>query len=61
MLVKKFREHKIVTQNSFSRVKSKHYVYDRKINELQARIKELESLLEILETPKIYTKKKKKR
>ena len=61
ILVEKFKDHKKVTRNSFSRVKSKHYVYDRKINELQARVKEMESILEILNEPKIKIKKKKKK
>jgi len=60
ILVDKFRQHKITTQSSFSRVKSKHYNYDRKINELQARVKELEAILEVLNEPKIKIRKKKR-
>lgn len=58
ILVEKFRQHKVATQNSFSRVKSKHYVYDRKLNELQARVKEIELIMENLNEPKIKIRKK---
>ncbi|MFH1592260.1 MAG: hypothetical protein ABIB47_02750 [Candidatus Woesearchaeota archaeon] len=60
ILVEKFRHHKRTTQTSFSRVKTKHYNYDRKINELHARVREIESLLEALNEPKIKIKKKRK-
>ena len=61
ILVEKFKLHKKVTKTSFSRVKNKHYVYDRRINELQARVRELESTLEALqELPVIKVKKKKR-
>lgn len=63
ILVDRFREHKKITNNSFTRVKSKHHNYDRKINELNARVKELELILEVLNAPeiKVRTKKRKKR
>ncbi|MEK6922272.1 MAG: hypothetical protein AABX08_00550 [Nanoarchaeota archaeon] len=60
ILVEKFKQHKQATNVSFLRVKDKHYNYDRKINELQARVKELEFILEILNAPKIKIKKKKR-
>jgi len=58
ILVDKFKEHKRATENSFFRVKNRHYLYDRKINELQARVKELELTLETLNELKIRIKKK---
>ncbi len=58
ILVGKFKEHKNNTENSFFRVKSRHYTYDRKINELQARVKELELTLEALNELNIRVKKK---
>ena len=60
LLVERFKEHRRVTKTSFSRVKSKHYIYDRKINELHVRVKELESMLEVLQIPKIKVRRKKK-
>ena len=58
ILVDKFKEHKKLTKTSFSRVKTRHYIYDRKINELQARVKELETLHEVLNMPQIKKKKR---
>ena len=58
ILVDKFKEHKKTTENSFFRVRNRHYIYDRKINELQARVKELELTLEVLNELKIKVKKK---
>ena len=62
LLVERFKDHKVITKTSFSRIKTRHYGYDRKINEMQARIREIESTLEVLqETPKLKIKEKKKR
>lgn len=61
LLVEKLREHRKATKTSFSRVKSRHYGYDRKINELQARVKELESILEVLQVPEIRVKRKRRK
>ena len=60
ILVEKFKEHKVATKQGFSRVKSKHYYYDRRFNELHARVKELEGLLETLQEVPIKINKKKK-
>ena len=69
ILVEKFKEHlndyKIElrqqsTKSGFSRVKARHYFYDRRFNELNARVKELENILETLNENPIKIEKKKK-
>ena len=58
-MVDKFKEHKLATKTGFSRVKAKHYFYDRRFNELNARVKELENVLEAVQETPIKIKKKK--
>ena len=41
----KFRDHKIQTKESFSRVKSKHNSYDQTLKEHKDRIEEVERIL----------------
>ena len=61
LLVERFKEHRAITKTSFSRIKTRHYNYDRKINEMQARIKEMESVIDVLqEIPNLKVRKKKK-
>jgi len=60
ILVEKFKEHKQSTKSGFSRVKARHYFYDRRFNELNARVKELENILETLNENPIKIEKKKK-
>ena len=60
LLLGKFRDHKITTRNSFVRVKQKHRLYDKKINEHDFRIKKMEMLLSNTEVPITIIKKKKK-
>jgi len=59
VLMMKFRDHKINTKESFSRVKSKHTAYDQTLKDHKERIEELEKILTSLkEVPYIRIKKK---
>lgn len=60
VLVEKFREHKLATKHSFTRVKARHYDYDKKINELRARVAEVESLLQGVNEVQVFKIKRKK-
>ena len=60
VLVEKFREHKLATKQSFTRVKERHYDYDKKINELRARVAEVESLLQGVNEVQVFKTKRKK-
>ena len=54
----KFRDHKIQTKESFSRVKSKHNSYDQTLKEHKDRIEEVERILSSLKEVPIKIKKK---
>ncbi len=59
VLMIKFRDHKILTKESFSRVKLKHNNYDQTLKEHSKRIDELEKVLTaVKEVPHIKIKKK---
>jgi hypothetical protein len=67
-LISNFRDHKVNTKSSFSRVKVKHRDYESKIREHDARIREMEGTIdsmlamEQLDAPaKIKRKKRKAR
>mgnify|MGYP001591862708 CR=1 FL=1 len=55
----KFRDHKIQTQQAFSKVKLKHNSYDHTLKEYKLRIEELEKILSSLNEVPIRIKKKK--
>lgn len=56
----KFRDHKIQTQEAFSKVKVKHNNFDQTLKEHKTRIEEVERILSSLkEVPHIKIKKKK--
>ena len=59
ILMIKFRDHKIQTKESFSKVKLKHNNYDGTLKEHSERIEELEKILStVKEVPYIKIKKK---
>ena len=59
VLMMKFRDHKITTKESFSKVRLKHNSYDQTLNDHKERIEELEKILTTLkEVPYIKIKKK---
>ncbi len=56
----KFRDHKIQTKESFSKVKLKHNSYEQVLKEHRTRIEELEKIISALkEVQPIRIKKKK--
>ena len=62
-LLSNFRDHKINTKGSFSRVKVKHRDYESKIREHEARIRELEGTIDSMmafEQVEVKTIKRKK-
>ena len=58
VLMMKFRDHKINTQQSFSKIKTKHNFYDQEIKEHKTRIQELERILGNLREVPIKVRKK---
>lgn len=59
LIVGKLRDHKINTKKSFSNVKRRHNIYERKFEEQDKRIKDIEKLLqEVYEVPLVKKKKK---
>lgn len=66
LLMIKFRDHKHDTIDAFSKVKRKHREYDIKLNEQEAKIKELANIIRliqesIIEKPKIVRGKGRKK
>lgn len=59
LLMVKVRDHMINTRNSFSKIKGKHRDYDEKLDDYEARIKELESIVKGTSLMQIKIKKKK--
>lgn len=60
ILMMKFRDHKIQTQNAFSKVKTKHNQYDHALKEHKERIEEMEKILLSLKEVTPFKIKKKK-
>lgn len=59
LLMVKVRDHMINTRNSFSKIKGKHRDYDEKLDDYEARIKELEAIVKGTSLMQIKVKKKK--
>ena len=59
-LLSNFRDHKINTKGSFSRVKVKHRDYESKMREHEARIRELEGTIDSMMAmeQEVHVKKK---
>jgi len=60
-LMIKLRDHQINTKESFNRVKIKHRDYEAKIREIDARVKELEGILESINLVENKNVKRRKR
>ena len=57
----KFRDHKIQTQQSFIKVKRRHTDYDRRFDDVEVRVKELENTLaQLNDMPQININRKKR-
>ena len=57
----KFRDHKIQTKQAFHKVKRRHGDYDRRFDEMEDRLKEVEYIMsQMNELPQIRIKKRKR-
>lgn len=59
LLIEKFKQHKINTKRSFSKVKNRHNAYEYILEGHEARLRQIEQILDSLrETPPKIIKKK---
>ena len=59
-MMMKFRDHQINTNVSFNRVRVKHRDYESKMRELDARVRELEGVLEGLNHVTVKEKRRRR-
>ncbi len=61
IFIDKFKEHKTITKRSFTKVKNRHCAYEYILEGHEARLREMESIINVLEKSPVKVIKKKKR